>query len=137
MLARSVANGPFTFIDGKPGGSMFGAKAKRDVHMSTTSGTRSTATMSAVSQKIDALQTTLEQEQNASAAALTVESNAGVLQNVIGKGTVIEGNVHAEGDFVVEGIVKVDVTSKTKLVTGPHAIIEGNILAQHAEIAGR
>ncbi len=38
---------------------------------------------------------------------------------------------------MVEGIVKGDVTTKTKLVCGPSALIEGNILAQHAEIAGR
>lgn len=112
---------------------MFGAKTKRDIR---ASGMSSTSTMSAVSQKIDDLQSTLDQEQKANAAESAVESRGG-LQNVIGKGTVIEGNVQAEGDLVVEGVVKGDVTTKTKLVAGPSAIIEGNILAQHAEIAGR
>jgi cytoskeletal protein CcmA (bactofilin family) len=91
--------------------------------------------MAAVNQNIDDLQATLEEEQKANGSAPTEPHNS--LQNMIGKGTVIEGNVHAEGDLMIEGIVKGDVTTKTKLVCGPSAHIEGNILAQHAEIAGR
>lgn len=112
---------------------MFGAKTKRDIR---ASGMNSTSTMSAVSQKIDDLQSTLEQEQKANASETFAEPRE-VLHNVIGKGTVIEGNVQAEGDLVIEGVVKGDVTTKTKLVTGASSIIDGNILAQHAEIAGR
>ena len=59
------------------------------------------------------------------------------MQNVIGKGTVIEGNIIAEGDLIVEGTVRGDVTTKTSLLIGPSCVIEGNILAQHAEVAGR
>ena len=59
------------------------------------------------------------------------------MQNVIGKGTVIEGNVIAEGDLAIEGTVRGDVTTKTSLLVGPSCVIEGNILAQHAEVAGR
>ena len=59
------------------------------------------------------------------------------MQNVIGKGTVIEGNVIAEGDLVIEGTVRGDVTTKTSLLIGASCVIEGNILAQHAEVAGR
>lgn len=113
---------------------MFGAKTKREIQASGMSS--STSTMSAVNQKMDDLQNSLDQEQ----AAIFNESSAAphnARQNVIGKGTVIEGNVQAEGDLVVEGIVRGDVTTKTKLVVGTLAIIEGNILAQHAEIAGR
>ncbi len=112
---------------------MFGAKTKRDIH---ASGMSSSSTMSAVNQKIDDLQSTLDQEQAANAAEASVEST-NVRHNVIGKGTVIEGNVQAEGDLLVEGVVKGDITTKTKFVAGPSAIIEGNITAQHAEIAGR
>lgn len=59
------------------------------------------------------------------------------MQNIIGKGTIIEGNIVAEGDLVVEGTVRGDVTTKTSLLIGPSCVIEGNILAQHAEVAGR
>lgn len=57
--------------------------------------------------------------------------------NVIGKGTIIEGNIIADGDLLVEGIVRGDVTTKTKLVVGTNSVVEGNILADHAEVAGR
>lgn len=59
------------------------------------------------------------------------------MPNIIGKGTVIDGNIIAEGDLVVEGVVRGDVTTKTSLIVGQSCIIEGNILAQHAEVAGR
>lgn len=112
---------------------MFGAKTKRQ-NLSTS--VSNTSTMSAVNQKIDELQNTLDQEQNEIAGDSTVDSRGG-LHNVIGKGTLIEGNVQAEGDLVIEGVIKGDVTTKTKLVVGPSAMIEGNLLSQHAEIAGR
>lgn len=111
---------------------MFGTKtSKKDIY---SSHANNSSTMTAVNQKIDDLQSTLDQEQHDDASA---EGSSSVLQNAIGKGTLIEGNVNAEGDLLVEGIVKGDVTTKTKLVVGPSALIEGNILAQHAEIAGR
>ena len=112
---------------------MFGAKTKREIHANNMSGT---SMLSAVNQKIDALQNTLSEEQKANVGASTDEVRD-VQQNLIGKGTIIEGNVHAAGDLVIDGTVKGDVTTKTKLIAGPSAIIEGNILAQQAEIAGR
>ena len=65
------------------------------------------------------------------------KGNQTTMQNVIGKGTIIDGNIVAEGDLIVEGTVRGDVTTKTSLLIGPSCIIEGNILAQHAEVAGR
>lgn len=59
------------------------------------------------------------------------------VQNVVGKGTVIEGNILADGDLVIEGVVRGDVSTKTRLVVGVGAVVEGNILADHAEIAGQ
>ncbi len=69
---------------------------------------------------------------NAEANSLRMDTT-----NVIGKGTVIEGNIIADGDLVVEGTVRGDVTTKTKLVVGANSMVEGNILADHAEVAGR
>lgn len=57
-------------------------------------------------------------------------------QNVIGKGTVIEGNITADGDLRIEGTVRGDVTTKTALLMAHGSMIEGNLVAQHAEIAG-
>ena len=58
-------------------------------------------------------------------------------QNIISKGTVIQGNIVADGDLFIEGTVRGDVTTKTTLIVGPTCIIEGNILAEHAEVAGQ
>lgn len=58
-------------------------------------------------------------------------------QNVIGKGTIIQGNIVAEGDLLIEGTVRGDVTTKTTLIVGKSCVIEGNILADHAEVAGQ
>ena len=112
---------------------MFGTKTKRE---GNANGTSNSATMSAINQKIDDLQSTLNQEQAATGTGASAESYD-VRKNIIGKGTVIEGNVQAEGDLFVEGVVKGDVTTNSRFVAGPTAIIEGNILAQYAEIAGR
>ena len=61
----------------------------------------------------------------------------GGAQNVIGKGTIIQGNIVAEGDLFIEGTVRGDVTTKTTLIVGPTCVIEGNIVADHAEVAGQ
>ena len=58
-------------------------------------------------------------------------------QNVIGKGTIIQGNIVAEGDLLIEGTVRGDVTTKTRLIVGPTCVVEGNIIADYAEVAGR
>lgn len=63
--------------------------------------------------------------------------SVGENHNVIARGTVIEGNIIAEGDLIIEGTVRGDVTTKTTLIAGPTCIIEGNILADHAEVAGQ
>lgn len=59
------------------------------------------------------------------------------IHNVIARGTVIQGNIEAEGDLLIEGTVRGDVTTKTKLIVGPTCVIEGNIMADHAEVAGQ
>lgn len=110
---------------------MFGSKTKK---ASVMNYIEQGNTVTAVGQKLDDLEKTLASEQAVNAG---MNEAANVLPNVIGKGTIIEGNVQAAGDLTIEGIVKGDVTTKTKLIVGAEALIEGNILSQHAEIAGR
>ena len=112
---------------------MFGTKTNSGpaTKQPTTTGGK----MNSMDNKLNTLQTAMAAEAKASAPAAAPAADP--LQNVIGKGTIIEGNVYAEGDLSVEGVVKGDVTTKTKLVAGIDSVIEGNILAQHAEIAGR
>jgi cytoskeletal protein CcmA (bactofilin family) len=110
---------------------MFGSKTRK---ASVRNYIEQGNTVTAVGQKLDDLEKTLASEQAASAG---VDEETTALPNVIGKGTIIEGNVQAAGDLTIEGVVKGDVTTKTKLIVGADALIEGNILSQHAEIAGR
>ncbi|MDJ1505094.1 polymer-forming cytoskeletal protein [Xanthocytophaga agilis] len=52
------------------------------------------------------------------------------------KGTTIEGNIDTYGNLRIEGKVIGNIKSKTKVALGESSYIEGNIIAQNAEIAG-
>ncbi len=52
------------------------------------------------------------------------------------KGTTIEGNIDTYGNLRIEGKVVGNIKSKTKIALGESSYIEGNIVAQNAEIAG-
>jgi cytoskeletal protein CcmA (bactofilin family) len=56
--------------------------------------------------------------------------------NIIGKGTLIEGKLEAGANIRIEGKLVGEIKTKAKIALGEGAIIEGNILAQNAEIAG-
>lgn len=56
--------------------------------------------------------------------------------NIIGKGTIINGNITSGGDMRVEGRILGTVICKAKLVLSPEGYIEGNIDAQQATLAG-
>lgn len=56
--------------------------------------------------------------------------------NNIGKGTVLEGNVGTFGNIRIEGKVIGNIKSKSKVVLGQSSFVDGNILAQNAEIEG-
>lgn len=56
--------------------------------------------------------------------------------NTIGKGTYLEGNIETFGNIRIEGKVKGDVKSKSKVALGDSSQVEGNILAQNADIEG-
>ena len=56
--------------------------------------------------------------------------------NIIGKGTVVEGNIETFGNIRIEGKVKGSVKSKSKIALGQSSFVEGNIIAQNAELSG-
>ncbi len=58
------------------------------------------------------------------------------VSNTIGKGTFLEGNIESFGNIRIEGNIKGNVKSKAKVALGGSSSVEGNILAQNAEIAG-
>jgi cytoskeletal protein CcmA (bactofilin family) len=55
---------------------------------------------------------------------------------IIGKGTVLEGNIETLGNLRIEGKAIGNVKSKSKIALGDSSLVEGNIIAQNAEIAG-
>ncbi len=59
-----------------------------------------------------------------------------VSNNIIGKGSVIQGDLETHGNVRIEGKIIGNIKTKTKVAVGTDACIEGNILAQNAEIAG-
>ena len=56
--------------------------------------------------------------------------------NIIGKGTVVEGSLETFGNIRVEGSVVGNIKTKSKVALGQSSRVEGNILAQNAEVAG-
>jgi cytoskeletal protein CcmA (bactofilin family) len=56
--------------------------------------------------------------------------------NIIGAGTVIEGEVKSHGDIRVDGTIKGSVSSKSRVVIGSTGTIEGDVTCQNADISG-
>ncbi len=56
--------------------------------------------------------------------------------NIIGKETIIEGNITTSGNVRIEGKLIGNLTTKSKAVLGNESKLEGKIIAQNAEIAG-
>jgi cytoskeletal protein CcmA (bactofilin family) len=56
--------------------------------------------------------------------------------NIIGKETSLEGRLNTAGNIRVEGKVNGSIQTKAKLVLGNTSMVEGNIIAQTAEIGG-
>lgn len=57
--------------------------------------------------------------------------------NLIGNGTIIEGEVKASGDLRVDGIIRGSVSSKAKVVIGTTGEVTGDIVCQNADISGQ
>jgi cytoskeletal protein CcmA (bactofilin family) len=56
--------------------------------------------------------------------------------NVIGKGTILEGNIETFGNLRIEGKVIGNIRSKSKVALGNSSQIEGNLFSQNADIEG-
>ncbi len=56
--------------------------------------------------------------------------------NLIGKGTTINGEINAEGDIRIDGLLKGNVYSKSKVVVGKSGKVEGDIVCQNADVLG-
>lgn len=56
--------------------------------------------------------------------------------NLIGAGTVIEGDIRSNGDIRIDGTVIGHVVSKAKVVIGATGIVEGDVNSQNADVSG-
>jgi cytoskeletal protein CcmA (bactofilin family) len=56
--------------------------------------------------------------------------------NIIGKGTVLTGDLETYGNIGIEGKVIGNIKTKSKIAVGQASVVDGNIIAQNAEIAG-
>jgi cytoskeletal protein CcmA (bactofilin family) len=56
--------------------------------------------------------------------------------NLIGAGTVIEGEIKSMGDLRVDGTIIGSVSSKSKVVVGATGQVQGDIYCQNADISG-
>lgn len=63
------------------------------------------------------------------------ESNASSI-NLIGAGTVIEGDIRSTGDIRIDGVVHGSVSSKAKVVVGATGMIEGDVNGQNSDVSG-
>ena len=55
---------------------------------------------------------------------------------IVGTGTTIDGNIESSDNLRVEGTLKGIVKTKSKIVLGSSAVVEGDIYARNAEIQG-
>ena len=62
---------------------------------------------------------------------------AGAEVNLIGKGTRVEGEIHAESSIRIDGKLKGKLVCKSTLTVGQGGEIEGEIEANNANISGK
>jgi cytoskeletal protein CcmA (bactofilin family) len=56
--------------------------------------------------------------------------------NMIGKGTVVKGDIHTVGNIRIEGKVAGNIVAEAKVILGNTASVEGDISSQNCEIGG-
>ena len=70
-----------------------------------------------------------EQIKNKAVSTLQGESTS---VNIIGHGTVIEGEVSSNGDIRIDGTVKGSVSTKSKLVIGSSGNVDGDVFCHNS-----
>jgi len=76
-------------------------------------------------------------KEKANGSSTTTNSTLSKAVNIIGKGTIITGEVQTEGDLRVDGKVNGVITTNAKVVLGPTALVEGDINSTAADISGK
>jgi cytoskeletal protein CcmA (bactofilin family) len=65
------------------------------------------------------------------------KKNSPVMPTNINPGTLIEGNINSDGDIRLDGNMKGNLITKSKVVIGPQGSIDGNIDCESADIFGK
>ena len=68
------------------------------------------------------------------ARTMEVETSSSI--NIINNGTLIKGDINANGDFRLDGTLEGNIQLAGKLVVGDTGVVNGNILCQNANIIG-
>ena len=63
--------------------------------------------------------------------------NSNGSNNIIGEGSVLKGNLSSSGNVRLEGKVIGDLSSSSKVACGETSVVDGNFVAENAEIAGK
>ena len=63
--------------------------------------------------------------------------NSNGSNNIIGEGSVLKGNLSSSGNVRLEGKVIGDLSSSSKGACGETSVVDGNVVAENAEIAGK
>ena len=63
--------------------------------------------------------------------------NSNGSNNIIGEGSVLKGNLNTSGNVRLEGKVIGDLSSSSKVACGETSVVDGNVIAENAEIAGK
>ncbi|MDR1938896.1 MAG: polymer-forming cytoskeletal protein [Tannerellaceae bacterium] len=67
---------------------------------------------------------------------ITDETPTGVLHNALAYGTTVKGDVTTDGDFRLDGRIEGTISCGGKIVIGPTAQVDGDIISVNAEILG-
>jgi len=57
-------------------------------------------------------------------------------ETLIGKGSIFDGNIETVGPVRVDGRIEGNISSRSKVVFGEGAVLEGSLTAHNAEISG-
>ncbi|TAH41213.1 MAG: polymer-forming cytoskeletal protein [Bacteroidetes bacterium] len=64
------------------------------------------------------------------------QDNSNSSINLIGAGTVIEGDIRSNGDIRIDGTVHGKVISKAKVVVGSTGTVDGDVTCQSSDLSG-
>jgi len=56
--------------------------------------------------------------------------------NIVGKGTIINGDIECKNDIRIDGTLKGSVNTGGKLVVGDSGMIEGDVFCSNADVSG-